>query len=181
MKDDAVQTVFEFTHFRGMNLRVLSLIALIYGAIMVLCGVIFIARHAVEGAEDSDGLFYSGVLLAGGLAQVWYAQTTRVRLHLPVYETIGTLDNDLLFSAENKLVYKNSMFMVVLAVVATLLELVLAWLAVNMIQQLPMLLFNEEPMRIVSGVLFLCSIPGAVPSIVYNVRTWNMQRVILNS
>jgi hypothetical protein len=179
MKDDAVQTEYEFNHFRGMNLRVLSLIALIYGSIMTLCGVVLIVSHALSGGHDMDVLFYSGVLLAGGLAQVWYAQTTRARLHLPVYETIGTLDNDLLFSAENKLVYQNSMFMVVLAVVATLLELVLAWLAVNMIQQLPVLLSSEELTKMVAGVLFLCSIPGAVPSIIYNVRTWNMQRVIV--
>jgi hypothetical protein len=179
MKDDTAQTEFEFTHFRSMNLRVLSLIALIYGAIMTLCGVFFTVSHSLSGGHDMDMLFYSGVLLAGGLAQVWYAQTTRIRLHLPVYETIGTLDNDLLFSAEGKLVYKNSLFMIVLAVVATVLELVLAWLAVNMIQQLPMLLFNEELMKMVAGVLFLCSIPGAVPSIIYNVRTWNMQRVMV--
>jgi hypothetical protein len=179
MNVGTVQTEFEITHFRGMNLRVLSLIALIYGAIIFLCGAFFIALHAAQGFEHMDGLFYSEVVLAGGLAQIVYAQTTRTRLHYPMYETLGTLDNDLLFSAENKVIYKNSWFMIVLAVVATLLELILGWVSVNMIRTLPMLLSNEEPMRVVIGLLYLCSLPGALPSVIYNLRTWNMHRVIV--
>lgn len=172
-------TEFEITHFRGMNLRVLSFIALLYGAIIFLCGAFFIACHAADGFDDMNGLFYSGVVLAGGLAQILYAQTTRTRLHYPMYETLGTIDNDLLFSAENKVIYKNSLFMIVLAVVATMLELILGWVSVNMIQTLPAFLTNEEPMWVVIGLLYLCSLPGALPSVIYNLRTWNMQRVIV--
>lgn len=179
MNEDTERSEFEFTHFRGMNLRVLSLIAWIYGAVIFLCGAFLIAHHAADGFEDMDGSFYSGVVLAVGLAQVVYAQTTRTRLHYPVYETLGTLDNDLLFSAENKVIYKNSLFMIILAVMATLPELILGWMSVNMIQALPVLLANEKPAQVVIGILYLCSLPGSLPSVIYNLRTWNMQRVIV--
>ena len=161
-----------------MALRNLSRIALAYGLAIAVCSVILLTSHASRDFDDVRGTIYCAVLLLGGIAQAFYAVSSHRRLHLPVYEPIGTLDNELLFEAAGQRIYKHNWLVVTFAVVATMLELLLAYLAVLSLRIIPEMLSGSDAFAMVLGILYALSLLGAVPSILFNLRTWNMQRVL---
>ncbi|MFN8776468.1 MAG: hypothetical protein ACK5XV_06840 [Flavobacteriales bacterium] len=161
-----------------MALRNVSRIALAYGLVMAVCGIILLTSHASSDFDDLTGTIYCAVLLFGGLAQAYYAMSSLRKLHLPVYESMGTLDNELLFEAGGQQIYRHSWLLISLAVVATMLELLLAYLAVLSLRRIPGMLSDPDASTMVVGILYALSLLGAVPAILFNLRTWNMQRVL---
>jgi|GEM_PF-3510755 len=162
-----------------MTLNTLARIAFWYGlTASVVSSVLLTHSLMTDGFNLTNGIFYLLVIFAHGIAQLIYAGVTRSRLPLPVYESIGTLDNELTFSAQDRRIYKNSEVMIVLAVVCTCVELVFAFISVASLRGIGGH-FSGEADDILLGVLFLIGLLGAMPSVVYNVRTWNMERVLI--
>ncbi|MFN9972559.1 MAG: hypothetical protein ACK58T_21980, partial [Phycisphaerae bacterium] len=73
---------------------------------------------------------------------------------------------------------RHSWLLISLAVVATMLELLLAYLAVLSLRRIPGMLSDPDASTMVVGILYALSLLGAVPAILFNLRTWNMQRVL---
>jgi len=167
-----------FRYIRIMTLRTLSSIALVYGVLTTVWGLLLLADSLKQTSfadADHDILTYQAILLLHGIAQVIYVFRTRTRLEFPRYENLGTLDNDLFFGADKQVIYRNSLFVIGLAVFATIIELILAYLSVMSVRSLPALV-SSRPLL---GILYIVCILGALPAVLYNLRTWNMERVLL--
>lgn len=162
-----------------MTLRTLSFWAFTYGILATIWGLIMLVKPMISNslAElDYNVLTYRLILIFHGIAQAIYARRTMGRLDLPYFETLDTLDNELIFQAENRRVYRNPLWMIALAVFATVIELVLAYLSVMWVRNLSAY-FEFAPHL---AVLCLICLAGTLPSMLYNLRTWNMQRVMVN-
>jgi hypothetical protein len=166
-------------HFRFMAIKWLSTIGLAYGWLMLILGAalsVFTLHGGLEG-EESPELMWRVVISTHGLAQILYTLSTRSRLSLPVYESTGTLDNEWMFGAENRRVYRNPAWAVAMASYASCVALLIAYVSAAGLGSISLVSAGDGA-KILSTLVSITGLLGALPAVVYNVRTWNMRRVI---
>jgi hypothetical protein len=161
------------------GLYILATTSLVYGLLSALIPFWLIAAEWLDnGIQLTNSLFYLGVLLLHGLAQFIYSAQTRAKLGLPVFTQIEALDSEYIFSAENRVIYQNPTWLIGLAAFASAIECFFAYISVTALSSGGLFGAAESTDEVLLGFLYISGIVGAIPATVYNVRTWNMRRVI---
>lgn len=149
------------------------------GVISLICSLLVLSSYLVRLAAfqtDSFGaidIFLAAVIGIGMTCQFIYVLLTQRLLNLPVYEELHTLDNEMAFSDADQVSPRGHQGPgILLAVIAGLAWAALFFL-VGMNSHALLSFYDMSIQRVLLKIFQISIIIGGVPSLIYNLKTWN--------
>lgn len=170
-----MMTIFERSQFTHRMLSFLSVFSKIYAIAMILLSVAAGSYFLGENRK-MEVITVGAVLLIHAVCQLIYSFHSSLLLDMKEFEEHTTIDNDMLFGAEEGEVKSIAGWAVAMAAVASFIELGLAFMGVRFMSFIVGADYGDTG-NILAALILAIGLVGGLASAFYNVRTWNMKRV----
>ncbi len=137
-----------------------------------LLGAFVVLYHYLSRETSFEPLVFAIVEL-GLVIQVLYVYFAQSVIQLPRYLSSETLDNDWMYHANGKVIYRSiPPFLVAAMVVSMIVWTFVGLFSFALIESLFEVNF-ENLKDLMSALFILIGAVGAIPTILFNLRTWN--------